>query len=216
VNLSELAARHASSVRRSAIGARAAAGSVAGVAEAARAIRDGGGTRAGWRQQVMACRGVPGFFPTPPELAERLVDAAGIQPGWRVLEPSAGSGNLVGAILGRGAYCVAIEVNVRLSAMIGARFCNGLSCSLNCADFMTWDGGPFDAVVMNPPFERRQDEAHLRRAISMLRPGGRLACIVSRTTGDRLRGEFNIENLPDDSFAKSENPTHVRTCLVTN
>ena len=39
-------------------------------------------------------RGTPGFFPTPPELAEQIIEAADIRPGHRVLEPSAGTGNL--------------------------------------------------------------------------------------------------------------------------
>ena len=207
MNLTALAARHAASVRSHVAAARLIRRSAEVDLSSARTMAD--------RLRLVRELGdVPGFFPTPDALGERLVRMAGIEPGMRVLEPSAGTGNLVGWVLGYGAHCTAVEVNPRLCAAISARF--PISVPVICADFMTWEGGPFDAVVMNPPFERRQDEAHLRRAISILRPGGRLACIVSRTTGDRLRGEFNVENLPDDSFAKSENPTHVRTCFVTN
>ncbi len=35
------------------------------------------------------------LFPTPPDLASRMVDAADIRPGHRVLEPSAGTGALL-------------------------------------------------------------------------------------------------------------------------
>ena len=41
------------------------------------------------------------LFPTPPDLAQRMVDEAQIEPGECVLEPSAGTGNLIakGAML---------------------------------------------------------------------------------------------------------------------
>jgi hypothetical protein len=44
---------------------------------------------------------IPGFFPTPLPVAEQLVTLACIEPGHRILEPSAGSGNLIDAILQR-------------------------------------------------------------------------------------------------------------------
>ena len=43
------------------------------------------------------------FFPTPAPLADRLVELAGIKPGAVVLEPSAGGGNIVAAVLEAGA-----------------------------------------------------------------------------------------------------------------
>ena len=45
--------------------------------------------------QVIAA---PQLFPTPPALAERMVEEADIQPNHRVLEPSAGTGAIVDAI----------------------------------------------------------------------------------------------------------------------
>ena len=38
------------------------------------------------------------LFPTPPEIAAQMVTLAGIEPGHRVLEPSAGTGRLLDAI----------------------------------------------------------------------------------------------------------------------
>jgi len=40
-----------------------------------------------------------GFFPTPPELADRIVAMADLKPEHIVLEPSAGTGDLAAAIL---------------------------------------------------------------------------------------------------------------------
>lgn len=45
----------------------------------------------------------------------------------------------------------------------------------------------FDAVIMNPPFSRRQDVRHITKAMSMLKPGGRLAAIASAEGANDLR-----------------------------
>ena len=54
----------------------------------------------------------PQLFPTPPEIARRVVALAEIGPRMRVLEPSAGTGNLLAAI-GSGLDTVAVEINPR-------------------------------------------------------------------------------------------------------
>jgi 16S rRNA G1207 methylase RsmC len=41
--------------------------------------------------------------------------------------------------------------------------------------------GRFDAVVMNPPFEKGQDIEHAVHAFRHLKPGGRLASVVSES-----------------------------------
>jgi SAM-dependent methyltransferase len=41
----------------------------------------------------------PQLFPTPPDIAARMVELAEIEPGQRILEPSAGTGNILSAIL---------------------------------------------------------------------------------------------------------------------
>lgn len=54
-----------------------------------------------------------GFFATPPELAEYLVNAAGVRIGHFCLEPSAGEGALVDAMLVRDARVFAVELDDR-------------------------------------------------------------------------------------------------------
>jgi hypothetical protein len=59
-------------------------------------LREGLGARAAAAGvQVVTA---PGLFPTPPKLATRMAALAKIEPGHRVLEPSAGTGNLVRAV----------------------------------------------------------------------------------------------------------------------
>lgn len=178
-----------------------------------------------------------GYFPTPPELAERVVRAAGIKNGDRVLEPSAGEGALVWPCAKLGAEVFAMELDEKrafglLQAMgpFGPAF-------VECGDFLNpMPGGTFDlivkrapqsfdAVVMNPPFGKRQELAHVEHAFKFLKPKGRLAAIMPCSVefrNDRRGQAFRewiyahgglIDPLPADSF-KSVG-TGVNTVLVT-
>jgi len=49
-------------------------------------------------ERALVGRKIPGFFPTPTPLGRRMVKMAEIEPGMRVLEPSAGKGDLADAI----------------------------------------------------------------------------------------------------------------------
>ncbi|MFD2427391.1 hypothetical protein ACFSUK_02785 [Sphingobium scionense] len=49
-------------------------------------------------------------------------------------------------------------------------------------DFLALDPAhyaPFDAVIMNPPFDRGRDCDHVRHALAFLKPGGVLVAIMS-------------------------------------
>ncbi len=112
----------------------------------------------------------PQLFPTPPELAARMVELADIEPGHRVLEPSAGTGNLLGAMGGqmfahnpeRGAV-VAVEINPRLAERLKTEF---PLTTTHAQDFLTCNGnlGTFDRIVMNPPFQNGADIKHIEHA----------------------------------------------------
>lgn len=160
----------------------------------------------------------PQLFPTPPALAARMVELAEIEPGHRVLEPSAGTGNLLKAIPAH-AFKVAVEVNGTLAQnlnWIGAAGEFGLT--IVNRDFMEAENlGSFDRVVMNPPFEKAQDIEHIRRALALLKPGGRLVAICAN--GPRQNAALRPlveeqggtwETLPPDTFRG----TSVRAVLL--
>lgn len=162
----------------------------------------------------------PSLFPTPPELAARVAEAADIRQGLSVLEPSAGTGNLVRAALDKGAsVMVAVEVSHGVAESLRGRFVAD-SVSIQCRDFLSMEPETppqFDRVVMNPPFENAADIKHVQHAIRFLKPGGRLVAIVA--AGPRQRAAFADdpdcvwEDLPEGSFVQSG--TNVRTALVT-
>lgn len=135
------------------------------------------------------------FF-TPQDLAKRMAAQLGIEPGMTILEPSAGSGRLVEQALARGAWVLAIELSVHLAYPLADLDPVGALRIFN-ADFMAWsppeDADPIDRVLMNPPFSRNQDIAHVLRAYDFLRPGGRLMAVMSphhRFAGDSASVEF--------------------------
>lgn len=126
-------------------------------------------------------------FYTPPEIAQAMAEAANLyvaEPWLRVLEPSAGRGRLVDAIGTATDWSVAItavEIDDRagfdlLNAYAGTR----ASLMVIRGDFLQQrDLGDFDRIVMNPPFTGGQDIAHIKHALTLLRPGGRLVALCA-------------------------------------
>lgn len=151
----------------------------------------------------------PQLFPTPPELAARVVAAAEVRAGDRTLEPSAGTGAIVRAAQAAGAEIVAVEINPNLAATLHG-------CTVVAGDFLEQNGnlGMFDRIVMNPPFSGASDIAHVLHAREFLRPGGRLAAIVANgpRQNERLRPiAASWEEIPAGTFAG----TGVRAVLMT-
>lgn len=115
------------------------------------------------------------FFPTPPPLAQRMVQLAGIQPGERVLEPSAGKGDIADAILAAGGKVDAVEMSQTLRKVLEAK-----RHTVVGTDFEAFDShDQYDAIVMNPPWSGGADVRHVMRAYGMVKPGGRLVALMS-------------------------------------
>jgi SAM-dependent methyltransferase len=184
---------------------------------------------------------VPQLFPTPRDLARRLVDLADVQPGHRILEPSAGTGAIVSAIMNRltGPDCgrlVAVEVDPRLAQGLEddrARrlYATEHNYGIACADFLTCAVDPprapeshapgtlvfgrFDRIVMNPPFAGGADIAHIQHARTFLRPDGRLVAVCAN--GPRQRAALqpiavDWIDLPAGSFEAAG--TNVNAAIV--
>lgn len=169
------------------------------------------------------------FF-TPANIAERIVEMATLTSGLRVLEPSAGAGALIEAVAATTPSAVidAVEKDERLAEQLRVKW--GRRATVICADFLAleWETPRYDRVVMNPPFSRGQDIAHVTRAFSLLLPGGRLVAVMSPHwvfANDRAANDFRValsrmgddmydwEYLPDGSFKMSG--TAVSTGLLS-
>lgn len=159
----------------------------------------------------------PNLFPTPPEVVEKMLQWAGIEPGMEVLEPSAGTGAILDACLrvnGSG-NVTAVEINQTLANRLADRYPPRVR--VRCADFLECNGdlGKFDRVLMNPPFDHGSDIEHVRHARTFLKPGGRLVSVVAN--GPRQRAAFYEEaavwiNLPEGTF--KQQGTAVNTAIL--
>lgn len=170
-------------------------------------------------------RDLPGFFPTPAPVIAHMLELAGIEPGHRVLEPSAGKGDILDALREQHpqAIVTAIEFNGTLHDVLAAK-----GHTVERADFLEHTG-QYDRIVMNPPFENGAEIAHVRHAFAQLAAHGRLVSVMSDGPffrQDRQAAEFRewleslagvSEPLPEDAFNTRDafRPTGVRTRLVT-
>jgi hypothetical protein len=164
------------------------------------------------------------FFPTPLALVDLMIDRAEFNGDESVLEPSAGQGAIAGRISERfrRAHILCFEAleqnSEKLIAFAGA---------VITGDFLDADPkryGPFDRVLMNPPFSKRNDIKHIEHAFQFLKPGGVLVAIASSGVlyrDDKLAKEFRqfvgqnegkIWENPAGSF--KESGTMVGTVMV--
>lgn len=156
---------------------------------------------------------VPQLFPTPHHIAEQMIQAADIKEGHTILEPSAGTGNLLHAI--PCGNVTAVELNHGLASRLRDNFPH---VTVKQGDFLGFNGdlGNFDRIVMNPPFENGADIKHITHALGMLKPGGVLValCANGPRQADALKPKADTwEPLPPGSF--KEQGTGVNVALLT-
>lgn len=121
------------------------------------------------------------LFQTPAPLAAELVALLNLQPGSRVLEPSAGLGRILDALA---PFQPSEVVAVETAAPCAAELFKREGITLKQRDFLTVQPeelGTFDAVAMNPPFTMRADIRHILHALKFLRTGGTLAALCMDT-----------------------------------
>lgn len=167
------------------------------------------------------------LYPTPPDVVARLLKLANITLGDKVLEPSAGRGDIAIAI-----QETCPEVDLRCVELLpdNREILVKLGFTLfDEPDFLKIDPSkvpPFDSVVMNPPFSYHSDLLHVEHALRFLKVGGRLVSVMSagartarrNSVGKRFqdlvkkhKGVF--ESNPEGSFASSG--TMIRTVILS-
>lgn len=172
-----------------------------------------------------------GFYATSDDVADDLVRRVPlaeleIQLGrpLHVIEPSAGTGSLMRAILRTSpttrVSCVELLQSHRDEL-------SKLDCSVIGTDFLSLSPtslDPFDAAIMNPPFGSGGDAKHVMHAIKFVRPMGYLAAIISPGIEHRSTELFTmlrrwIERhgggkvaIPAGAFAQAG--TNVRTYMI--
>ena len=123
----------------------------------------------------------PDFYPTPPEVAAEMLDQLDLR-GRTVLEPSAGSGNLVRECLARGAAEVLwCEPEPQLQAILSS--IKDAMPAHAYSDFLKVhpaDVSHIDTIVMNPPFSA--DERHILHAWAIAPAGCEIVALCNAST----------------------------------
>lgn len=122
------------------------------------------------------------YFPTPDWLADEMSIALGVEPHHRVLEPSAGDGQLIKAVhrlhpeiivdyfelMPENLDKLILIPNTR---MLGTDFLGEAATQPYLRSY--------DRIIANPPFTRGADIAHTTKMFDMLDGGGRLVVLTS-------------------------------------
>jgi hypothetical protein len=173
------------------------------------------------------------FYPTPPEVAALMLDPLDLKDK-TILEPSAGSGNLISECLNRGAAEVLwCEAEAKLQGILtGIR---NATPAHNYTDFLQVqpaDVSHIDMIVMNPPFSA--DERHILHAWEIAPAGCEIVSLCNWNTVSDWRGNSltskpgprsqqqirylteaygSTENL-GECFTTAERPTRVSVGMV--
>ncbi len=115
---------------------------------------------------------IKGFFPTPKRVIDEMMERAYLEEGQTILEPSAGKGDIADALKEAGYNVVVIEVRPALQNILEMK-----GHEVVGDDFLE-HADTYDRILMNPPFEGKQDIDHVQHAYKLLNPGGRLVAIM--------------------------------------
>ncbi|MER6559745.1 class I SAM-dependent methyltransferase [Streptomyces sp. NPDC001027] len=164
-----------------------------------------------------------GWYPTPTRVVDEMLAHAGVREGMSVLEPSAGTGSIVGPAAELGGVVDCVEIDERRVRVLREQ---GAARRVVQGDFLDLD--PLDCphgyrrVLMNPPFAAGVQ--HVKHALGFLDDNGTLVAVLPESVmwhSDRATVEFRElislaegtwAPLPDESFAPSG--TSVRTVLL--
>lgn len=164
---------------------------------------------------------VAGYFPTPACIVDAMLDWVKITPS-KAFDPTAGGGRILDQVRERFPDCqtFGVEISHTLAQIAQTKGHNVIQDDIYNAPVTQ-----YDFIIMNPPFERKQDEKIVEFVYNkFLAPGGVLVSVmIGVTPGNSLNcktpafQEFVNDHgdwrpLPDGSFKQSK--TGVPTLIV--
>ncbi|HLP88805.1 MAG TPA: rRNA adenine N-6-methyltransferase family protein [Nostocaceae cyanobacterium] len=171
-------------------------------------------------EQRIALAGIPGYFPTPSKVVEKMISHLQLQPGMKVLEPQAGAGHIADALKNHGCEVTCLEINPDLVSVL--RLKGHQVLHQDCQDYRC----EFPRIAMNPPFENCQDAIFIQHAYNhCLSRGGIMAAIASEGLFFRnTQTEINFQQWfkfnkgksykLGDAFKNSDRSTGIATRLL--
>jgi len=156
---------------------------------------------------------------TPSDVAQRMVDWLDACPDHHVIEPSAGNGALVSALLDSGHVAdriTAVERHLTLVNALHDRFSDVSLCGIHSDCFLEFvskadasNQPDFQRALLNPPF--RKTKAHINATIHLLSqsPTGDWALVaLVPITFNHPDAEL-LEILPNDTFSLAKVNTKI-------
>ena len=136
-----------------------------------------------------------GYYPTPEQIVEMMIDAADFQPNELFFEPSAGRGNILKAVRelslrkNLDLQIFACELNPRFVAEL-----RGDNFLVAAGDFLSFDAvEKADKILMNPPFGANGSGIkHSLHAFRHLKPGGKMI-VLTRADVDKGQTRWHDE-----------------------
>ncbi len=160
-------------------------------------------------------------FITPSEIATQIINYLEADNNMPTLEPSAGTGQIVQALLNSGHSSNSITA-VEQSTEIWTFFCermkaqNSMIKGENCC-FLEYAKEvkkrvSFPRIVMNPPFSRGRTDQHIKAALTLLNPSDFTdAVLVALVPSNYTHPEaIELEELPAGTFSS----TAIRTKII--
>jgi len=168
------------------------------------------------KEQGEMVQEVYGWFATPEPVAQMVAEMVFADRGAfdydvKILEPSAGEGHLLDSLL---YYCfeprlTLVELHPQRADLLRAKY---PKANVITGDWMEVGAGEhFEVIIMNPPFEKKQDAQHVLKAYKCLKEGGVLVAIMSAGVKFREDKEYEqvremaaeIVELPEGAFKES-------------
>lgn len=176
----------------------------------------------------------PDFYPTPKRIIDKMLSGIDFKLISSVLEPSAGKGNIVDAVIDKLKYSHSYSYNKNVTWDIDTieidknlqYILQGKNYRVVHDDFLTFNSyKKYDIIIMNPPFST--GDKHLLKALEMQeRHGGQIVCLLNSETLNNLYSNsrkdlFNrldkynakIEFI-NDAFIDAERKTPVQIALI--
>jgi hypothetical protein len=169
------------------------------------------------------------FYPTPDAVTDVILRYACLGNATRILEPSAGAGDMARRIVEKtGCTVDAIEIDAGRADRINPA--RDPRVNVTCANFLKVPARPeYCRVIMNPPFYGTHWMDHVLHAFDFLTPGGTLYAVLpaSAEFGESAKHEafrkwlkentstwngHSFRALPAESFAKSG--TRISTVIL--
>ena len=164
----------------------------------------------------------PDFYPTPSSLAFKMASMIDSSYSKRILEPSAGKGDLAEAVQGRSRYnrtpVDCIESDKDLQALL-----TGKGLTLIDSDFLLFNPTrQYDTIIMNPPFSN--GVKHVLKAWEIMYNGDVIALLNAETLKNPHSAERKLLNeiiesngtveFIENAFIDAERKTGVEVALI--